>query len=157
MSILLVVVVVILTFNWDELYKHRSSRKIDPQRLFSREHDFPKTFFLAENQFSQKTYFYTIASRFAHRRALPPGPILPLPILRRLWWSRFYGKNEMEIILTLRKEYDGGIFSVNLGYRRVTIMSDFDKVQACCSHFISKASKWPGHFNPKWWKFQYFS
>ena len=43
---------------WDEL----SSRKNDSQRLFSREYDFPKTFSLTENQFSQKTYFSTIAS-----------------------------------------------------------------------------------------------
>ena len=47
----------------DELYNNRSSRKIDYQRLFSREYDFPKTFSLTENQFSGKTYFYTIASR----------------------------------------------------------------------------------------------
>ena len=42
------------------MHKNRSSRKIDPQRLFSREYDFPKTFSLTENQFSGKTYFYTI-------------------------------------------------------------------------------------------------
>ena len=47
----------------------------------------------------------------------------------------------MDIILTLRREYEGGIFSVNLGYRRVTIMSDFEKVQACSLHFISKVPK----------------
>ena len=47
----------------NELYKNRSSRKIDSHRLFSREYDFPKTFSLTENQFSGKTYFYTIASR----------------------------------------------------------------------------------------------
>ena len=47
----------------DELYKNRSSRKIDTRRLFSREHDFPKPFSLTENQFSGKTYFYAIASR----------------------------------------------------------------------------------------------
>ena len=46
----------------DELYKNRSSRKIDSRGLFSREYDFPKTFSLTENQFSQKTYFSTIAS-----------------------------------------------------------------------------------------------
>ena len=46
----------------DQLYKNRSSRKIDSQRLFSREYDFPKTFSLTENQFSGKTYLYTIAS-----------------------------------------------------------------------------------------------
>ena len=39
----------------DELYKNRSSRKTDSQRLFSREYDFPKTFSLTENQFSRKT------------------------------------------------------------------------------------------------------
>ena len=44
----------------DELYKKRSSRKIDSRRLFSREWDFPKTFSLTENQFSGKTYFCTI-------------------------------------------------------------------------------------------------
>ena len=47
----------------DELYKNRSPRKIHSRRLFSREYDFPKTFSLTENQFSGKTYFYTIASR----------------------------------------------------------------------------------------------
>ena len=45
---------------WRQLYKNRSSRKIDFQRLFSREEDFPKTFSLTDNQFSGKTYFYTI-------------------------------------------------------------------------------------------------
>ena len=63
-----------------------------------------------------------------HLRALPPGPVLPLKILQRLWWSKFYGKDEMEIILALEKEYEG-IFSINIGYKRVIIMSDFDKVQ----------------------------
>ena len=47
----------------DQLYKNRSSRKIDSRRLFTREYDFLKTFSLTENQFSGKTYFYTIASR----------------------------------------------------------------------------------------------
>ena len=45
---------------WRQLYKNRSSRKIDSQRLFSREYDFPKTFSLTQNPFSGKTYFYTI-------------------------------------------------------------------------------------------------
>ena len=49
--------------NRDKLYKNRSSQKIDSQRLFSREYNFPKTFSLTENQFSRKTYFFTIASR----------------------------------------------------------------------------------------------
>ena len=49
--------------NRDELYKNRSSWKIDSRRLFSREYDFPKTFALTENPFSGKTYFYTIAYR----------------------------------------------------------------------------------------------
>ena len=35
--------------NRDQLYKNRSSRKIDSQRLFSREYDFPKTFSVTEN------------------------------------------------------------------------------------------------------------
>ena len=43
-----------------QLYKNRSSRKIDSQILFLREYDFPKTFSLIENQFSRKTYFFTI-------------------------------------------------------------------------------------------------
>ena len=44
----------------EELYKIRSSQKINSLRLFSRKYDFPKTFSLTENQFSGKTYFYTI-------------------------------------------------------------------------------------------------
>ena len=32
----------------DELYKNKSSRKIDSRRLFSREYDFPETFSLTE-------------------------------------------------------------------------------------------------------------
>ena len=49
-----------ITFNWRQLYKNRSSRKIDSRRLCSREWDFQKTISLTENQFSGKTYFYTI-------------------------------------------------------------------------------------------------
>ena len=64
----------------------------------------------------------------ARLRELPPGPVLPLHILRHLWWSKFYGKSDVEIIRTLQKEY-GGIFSVNIGYTRAIVMSDFDKVQ----------------------------
>ena len=64
----------------------------------------------------------------AHLRELPPGPILPLQILRHVCWSKFYGKSDVEIIRTLQKEY-GGIFSVNIGYTRAIVMSDFDKVQ----------------------------
>ena len=54
----------------DELYKNRSSRKIDSRRLFSREYDFPKIFSLTENQFSGKTYFYTTASRQPHKKGV---------------------------------------------------------------------------------------
>ena len=43
-----------------QLYKNWTSRKIDSQRLFSREQDFHKTFSLTENEISGKTYFYTI-------------------------------------------------------------------------------------------------
>ena len=65
-----------------------------------------------------------------HLRSLPPGPILPLTILRRLWWSKFYGKSNMEIFLTLNEDYgDKGMFSVHIGRRRVIVMTDFDKVQ----------------------------
>ena len=74
------------------MYKDMSSRKIDSRRLFLREYDFPKTFSLTENQFSGKTYFYTIASRktyfyaIASRTSLPPPPqrpTAPLPRGRR--------------------------------------------------------------------------
>ena len=51
---------VVLVAFWGQLYKIRSSRKIDSRRLFSREKDFTKTFALTENQLSGKTYFYTI-------------------------------------------------------------------------------------------------
>ena len=42
----------------DQLYKNRSSRKIDSRRLFSRENDFQKTFSLTENQFSREDLFF---------------------------------------------------------------------------------------------------
>ena len=61
-------------------------------------------------------------------RALPPGPLIPLQILRRLRWSRFYGKSDIDIILGLKEEY-GSTFSVISGYRKVVIMSDIDQVQ----------------------------
>ena len=73
--------------------------------------------------------FAILLLRWAARlRELPPGPILPLQILRQLWWSKFYGISDVEIIRTLQKEY-GGIFSVNIGYTRAIVMSDFDRVQ----------------------------
>ena len=53
------------------MYKNGSSRKIDSRILFPREYDFPKTSSLTENQFSRKTFLYTIASR-----SLPRLPLL---------------------------------------------------------------------------------
>ena len=55
-----------MTKSWRQLYKNRSSRKIDSQRLLSRESDFPKTFSLTENQISGKTYVCTIHPRRHH-------------------------------------------------------------------------------------------
>ena len=64
----------------------------------------------------------------SYYRALPPGPFLPLPILRGLcFWSKYYGKSPIDIILALEKEY-GGIFTVNTGKSRAVIISDVDKV-----------------------------
>ena len=72
-----------------------------------------------------------------YSRALPPGPLIPLQILRRLRWSRFYGKSDIDIILGLKEEY-GSTFSVISGYRKVVIMSDIDQVRVrnkyCTSH-----------------------
>ena len=64
-------------------------------------------------------------------RSLPPGPILPLNVLRHLWWSKFYGKSKIEIFLALKKEYGAkGMFSVNITWgKRIIVMTDFDKVQ----------------------------
>ena len=62
-------------------------------------------------------------------RTLPPGPILPLSVLRHLcWWSKFYGKSDLDIILGLGNEYSG-TFCVNIGLERVAIMSDMKEVQ----------------------------
>ena len=64
-------------------------------------------------------------------RSLPPAPILPLNVLRHLWWSKFYGKSKLETFLALKKEYGGkGMFSVNITWgKRIIVMTDFDKVQ----------------------------
>ena len=42
---------------WRQLFRNRSSRKIDSRRLFLREKDFKKTISLTENRFCGKTYF----------------------------------------------------------------------------------------------------
>ena len=55
-------------FARDQLYKNRSSRKIDSRRLLSREYDFPEIFSHTENQFSGKTYFYTNSPAVLHLR-----------------------------------------------------------------------------------------
>ena len=68
----------------DELYKYRSSRKIDSRRLFSRDYDFPKTYSLTENQFSGKTYFYTIASRLGQ---MGTGPRTAAAVRPRRPWT----------------------------------------------------------------------
>jgi len=65
---------------------------------------------------------------FSALKSFPPGPIVPLPILRKLPWSEFYGKTDLDIILALEDRYDG-VYNVHLGNKRVVIMSDFDKVQ----------------------------
>ena len=57
---------------WRQLYKNRSSRTIDSRILFSREWDFGKTFSLTENQFSGKTYLYTIHPRFCEALMVRP-------------------------------------------------------------------------------------
>ena len=86
----------------------------------------------------------TLITIFATRwllylRSLPPGPILPLTILRHLWWSKFYGKSNMEIFLTLNEDYgDKGMFSAHIGRRRVIVMTDFDKVQVDIQNPIQK-------------------
>ena len=64
---------------WGQLYKNRSSRKIDSQRLFSREQVFGKTFSLAENQFSGKTYFYTIGPCAPPPRSSSPPAVRTAP------------------------------------------------------------------------------
>ena len=75
---------------WGQLNKNRSSRKIDSQRLFSREKDFPKTLSLTENQFSRKTYFYTIH---------PLLPLLLLLLQANLLHSRFLRGRRLRPVL----------------------------------------------------------
>ena len=43
--------------SWSQLYKNRSARKIDSRRLFSKEYDFPKTFFLLRICFPGRPIF----------------------------------------------------------------------------------------------------
>ena len=67
-------------------------------------------------------------------KSFPPGPFLPLPTLRHLFLSEFYRKNDLEIICELEKKYNG-VFSVHLGYRKIVLMSDFEKVQVIDANF----------------------
>ena len=74
-----------------QLYRNRSSRKIDSQKTIFKRIGLPeKTLSLSETQFSRKTYFYTIgpcSSRLAaaassrSRRTRSPPPRRP----RRTW------------------------------------------------------------------------
>ncbi len=66
--------------------------------------------------------------RFRIPRGMPPGPFLPLPVLRVLPFSRYYRLTAIEAFDELRRRH-GDIFSVHLGHKRVVIMCDFDQVQ----------------------------
>ena len=62
---------------WRQLYKNRSSRKINSRILLSREWDFQKTLSLTENQFSRKTYFYKIHPCLGPSLSLSPPKARP--------------------------------------------------------------------------------
>ena len=109
---------------WMQLYKNRPSRKINSQRLSSREWDFQKTFSLTENQFSGKTYFYTIRPSLARVAALhvevghhaaEPGAVRRVQkVVARLGISALkevrIGKNISEILPCIVTIFEGGEF-----------------------------------------------
>ena len=72
-----------------------------------------------------------LATRWYQRLLrLPPGPVLPLPLLKRIWFSKYYQKTNIEVFLALEKEYgQGGMFSAHIGSRRVVVITDYAKVQ----------------------------
>ena len=65
--------------------------------------------------------------RFRVPKGLPPGPFLPLPILRRLPFSGYFGLTPLEAFDELRKKH-GDLFSVHLGHKRVVMMCDYKQV-----------------------------
>ena len=79
------------------MYKNGSSRKIDSQILFPKEYDFPKTFSLTENQFSGKTYFYTIRPRGSDLR-LPRRTRVGLGGRRRCRRGGGWGTDYVELL-----------------------------------------------------------
>ena len=70
---------------------------------------------------------------------LPPGPFLPLPVLRHLPFSGYCGMTAIEAFDELRRQY-GDMFSVHLGHRRVVMMCNFEKVRINCAF----SSQFPG-------------
>lgn len=76
----------------------------------------------------------------------PPGPFLPLPLLKLLPWSRYYGMSELQMFRQLRKDY-GDTFSAHIGYRRVIMMSDYETVKEV---FAKKVTKRPEEIVNHW-------
>jgi len=60
-------------------------------------------------------------------KGIPPGPLLPLPLLRILPTSICFGLEDLEAIEAVRKKY-GNNFSLHMGNRRVIFISNYEDV-----------------------------
>ena len=90
-------------FSWRQLYKNRSSRKIDSQRLFSREYYFPKTFSPTELSFPGRPIFIQFVPEFKPPAALRTDE-LPLLLV----------KVPLRFVLLLLKTLFGFMFAAAL-------------------------------------------
>ncbi len=61
-------------------------------------------------------------------KGFPPGPLLPMPILCNLPFTRYWGMNRLAVFEDLRVRY-GDLFSVHLGHRRVVMMTRLEQAQ----------------------------
>ena len=76
---------------------HRSSRKIDSQRLFSREYEFPKTFSLTENQFFREDLFLYNSSLAALQR----GELAAAAVAELAHGDPFVGERQHSVSLSV--------------------------------------------------------
>jgi len=60
-------------------------------------------------------------------KGIPPGPLLPLPLLQLLPTSVCFRLKDLEAIEAIRKQY-GNNFSLHMGDRRVIFISNYNDV-----------------------------
>ncbi len=72
---------------------------------------------------------------FIFKRNLPPGPVLPLPILAFLT-----GLSPLTLLESFASKY-GGLFSVNLGHKNVIVLTNIDEIKRYFKFFPKRPNE----------------